>query len=85
MYLFRHTLLFLIAILWLSVSTQAQQLLNKPLSIDVQKQGIVDVLTILSNKGNFNFSYNSKIINKDTLITLSAKDKPLVRILEIYV
>lgn len=82
MYLFRHTLLFIITLLWLSVSTQAQQLLNKPLSIDVQKQGIVDVLTILSNKGNFNFSYNSKIINKDTLITLSAKDKPLVRILE---
>ncbi len=50
---------------------QAQQLLNKVIQISVSNQPIPDVLEIISNKGNFYFSYNSSIIRKDSLVTIT--------------
>jgi hypothetical protein len=40
------------------------------------------VLEILSNKGNFYFSYNSSLIKKDSLITFSAYNKSVKEILD---
>src|SRR5215203_3037689 len=60
---------------------QAQGLLNKPISIDVRHQRLDNVLEIISNKGNFYFSYSSSIIKKDSLVSLSA-NKTVGQILE---
>ena len=53
-------------------ASRAQSLLNKTIAIDVRQQRLDNVLEIISNKGNFFFSYNSSIIKKDSLVSLSA-------------
>lgn len=62
---------------------QAQSLLDRTIPINVNRQRLENVLEILSNKGNFYFSYNSNIIKKDSLVTLSATNKSVHQILQI--
>src|SRR6516164_4938262 len=66
-----------------SLSCIAQDLLSKNISLEVNRQRLDDVLEILSNKGDFYFSYNSKIVNKDSLVTLSVRNKTLKEILNL--
>src|SRR5215211_3981006 len=61
--------------------SQAQSLLNKTISIEVRQQRLDNVLEIISNKGNFYFSYSSSIIKKDSLVSLSV-NKTVRQILE---
>jgi hypothetical protein len=65
-----------------SASLHAQNLLDKRISIDVTNQRLADVLKLISNKANFYFSYNSNIIKRDSLITLSASNKTIKQLLE---
>src|SRR6476619_2282468 len=57
------------------VSCVGQNLLSKSISLDINRQRLDNVLEILSNKGDFYFSYNSKIVKKDSLVSLSVRDK----------
>lgn len=59
----------------------AQSILDKNLSINVTRQRLDDVLEILSNKGNFYFSYNSSIIKEDSLVSITANNKSVRDIL----
>jgi hypothetical protein len=64
-------------------SLSAQNLLTQKIaSLEISKQSIADVLEILSNKGNFYFSYNSSIIKKDSVVTLMAYNKTVREILD---
>ena len=71
----------LIVLLVCCQSVQAQVLLNKTIVIDVRQQRLDNVLEIISNKGNFYFSYSSSIIKKDSLVSLSGT-KTVKQILE---
>lgn len=68
-------------ILFAAVTPSQGQLLSKSLTLSVKNQRLDNVLEILSNKGDFYFSYNSSIINKDSLITASFSNKSLREIL----
>jgi hypothetical protein len=59
----------------ISVSCFGQALLSKNITLDVNRQRLDNVLEILSNKGDFYFSYNSKIVKKDSLVSLSVRNK----------
>jgi hypothetical protein len=59
----------------------AQNILNKTLSLDVNRQRLDNVLEILSNRGNFYFSYSSSAIKKDSLVTASLNNKTVKEIL----
>lgn len=59
----------------ITISSTGQNLLSKNISLDVNRQRLDNVLEILSNKGDFYFSYNSKIVKKDSLISLSVRNK----------
>ena len=59
-----------------------QNILNKNLSISVSHQRLGDVLEIMSNKGNFYFSYNSSIIKSDSIVSLSANNRTVKEILD---
>ncbi|HEU4472354.1 MAG TPA: hypothetical protein VFR58_14780 [Flavisolibacter sp.] len=74
----------LIVLVWsgLAIGASAQNLLGRHISIEVKGQRLDHVLEILSNKGNFYFSYNSNIIRKDSLISLSAINKSVRQILD---
>ncbi len=64
-----------------TATIQAQGILQKKLSFSVQQQRLDDVLNIISNKGNFSFSYNSSILKRDSLISYTASDYTVDRIL----
>jgi hypothetical protein len=60
----------------------AQSLMGRPITVDVSRQRFDQVLEIISNKGDFYFSYNSSIIRRDSLVSLSAHNKPVGQVLE---
>jgi hypothetical protein len=66
-----------------ALSCVGQDLLSKNITLEVSRQRLDDVLAILSNKGDFYFSYNSKIVKKDSLVTLSARNKTLKEVLDL--
>lgn len=57
--------------------------LSKKVSLEVKQQRLDHVLEILSNKGNFNFSYNSNSIKRDSLVSMSTGNKTVREILAI--
>jgi len=60
----------------------AQSPLNRTVSLEVNHQRLDNVLEILSNKGNFYFSYNSNIIKLDSQVSISINNKTLKQILD---
>jgi len=77
---------FLISLFTLlsAVSTGfGQTLLSKNISLQVNRQRLDNVLEILSNKGDFYFSYNSNIVKKDSLVSFGASNKSVKEILQL--
>ena len=69
--------------LFINAKTNGQAILQKNISLDVNKQRLDNVLEILSNKGDFYFSYNSSIIKKDSLVSFRASNKTVKEILSL--
>ena len=67
--------------LFINARTFSQAILQKNISLDVNNQRLDNVLEILSNKGDFYFSYNSSIIKKDSLVSFRASNKTVKEIL----
>lgn len=59
----------------------AQNHLNKIISVNVKSLPLQDALTVISNEGDFTFSYNSKVVKKDSIVSISAKSKSVQDIL----
>jgi hypothetical protein len=58
-----------------------QDLLSKNISLNINRQRIDHVLEIISNQGNFYFSYNSNIIKKDSLVSFSVSNRSVKEVL----
>lgn len=67
----------------LSATVSTAQLLSKPISLNIKNQRLDNVLEIISNKGDFYFSYNSSIINKDSLVNLSISNRSVKEVLSL--
>lgn len=59
----------------------AQNILDRRVSFNVSRQRLDDVLSIIGNKAGFSFSYNSNIVKRDSLVTLSVSDKTVRQVL----
>jgi hypothetical protein len=73
----------LAVILLVSSGSLAQNVLNRTVSFQVNRQQLDQVLEILSNKGNFFFSYNSTIIKRDSLVTLNVYNKTVKEVMQV--
>jgi hypothetical protein len=67
----------------ISIKIFGQGNLQKNVSLDINKQRLDNVLEILSNKGDFYFSYNSNIVKKDSLVSFRANNKTVKEVLAI--
>ena len=76
----RTALLFML--MAIAIFCPAQNILNKTISLQVTGQPLNKVLEMISNKGDFYFSYNSTIIRKDSLVTLTISEKSVQQVLE---
>jgi len=70
-----------LVLLGITISCAGQNILSKNITLEVSRQRLDNVLEILSNKGDFYFSYNSKIVNKDSLVSISARNKSVQEVL----
>lgn len=75
--------LCIIVVLLVSISSYGQGILSRSLSLEVNRQRLDNVLEILSNKGDFYFSYSSGIVRKDSLVTLNVRNKTVKEILSL--
>src|ERR1700754_151723 len=71
----------ILAFLLATIATFGQGPLSRSVSLDVNRQRLDNVLEILSNKGDFYFSYNSAILRRDSLVTMSVRNKPVMDVL----
>src|SRR5687768_4927607 len=76
-------LLIILWLLLLSPAVFAQGLLERNISVQFNNQRLESVLEIISNKGNFYFSYNSNIIKRDSVITLTANNRSVRQVLDL--
>jgi hypothetical protein len=53
----------------------AQSVLHRNITINVDHQRLETVLKLMEQHGKFNFSYNSNLINKDSLVTMNASNE----------
>lgn len=81
----KHTCIAKACILFIlflqAFSSNAQQLLNTNISLSVNRQPLNDVLEIISNKGSFYFSYNSNIIPKGSLVSVTVNNNTVKDVL----
>jgi hypothetical protein len=72
----------IITALILSMSgSNAQSPLNKIISVDISRQRLDQALEIISNTGDFYFSYNSNILKKDSLVSLAVTNTSVKNVL----
>ena len=60
----------------------AQNLLDKPISLKATNQPLRSVLNDIGKQGGFYFSYNSKLVNGDQLVTIDVKQMPVRQVLD---
>lgn len=76
---FFHTISF---VLLLSTGeANSQDILDKRVSFTVHEQRLDDVLTIIANQAGFSFSYNSNILKRDSLISISVNNRTVRQVL----
>ncbi|WP_276484929.1 STN and carboxypeptidase regulatory-like domain-containing protein [Paraflavitalea pollutisoli] len=76
------SIVLLTVLLFVSAGAQSQPILGRNVSFVVNRQQLGQVLEILSNKGNFYFSYNSNIIKGDSLVTLNIFNQTVKQVME---
>lgn len=60
----------------------AQKLLSRRMNVTANKQSVSEVLQSISEEGKFYFSYNTKVIPGDSIVTFSANQESLRTILD---
>lgn len=78
---YRKLLLLTGLVILTSLSSIGQSLFSKNITINVTRARLDDVLEMISNKGDFYFSYNSSIVKRDSLVSLNVTNKSLREIL----
>ena len=74
--LFLHFILLL-----LFINAQSQSILDRRVTFDVNRQRLDDVLSIISDKASFSFSYNSNIVKRDSLVSLNINNRTVRQVL----
>ncbi|MFC0518561.1 LA_2272 family surface repeat-containing protein [Mucilaginibacter angelicae] len=61
--------------------TQAQSIFNKRVSVSFDRARLADVLQAVSKKGEFNFSYNAKLLPQDSLVSIAVDNQTVSEVL----
>jgi hypothetical protein len=78
----RGALSTLIGLICLTTQAAAQSLLDRRISVEANNQRLSEVLKLISSKGNFYFSYNSSIIARDSLVSISQYNRTVKQVLD---
>ena len=61
---------------------RAQGPLSRRVSLQINQQRLDQVLEIISNQAGFYFSYNSRLVRKDSLVSISIQNRPVKEALQ---
>ena len=75
-------LLFFLLLFFHSAFSQIP-VLKREVSMSLENASLERVLVILANEADFNFSYNSKIINVDTLVSIRVENSTVKDVLDV--
>lgn len=70
-------------LLLISSQIAAQSMLQLPVTVHMHNRPLEKVLDTISKQGKFVFSYNSTLINSDSLVTISIKNKTVKQVLDL--
>ncbi|WP_448702365.1 STN and carboxypeptidase regulatory-like domain-containing protein [Mucilaginibacter sp. AW1-3] len=79
---FTYYILLVTALCFSVKNADAQNNLNRNISINVKQLKLADLLTEIGKKGNFYFSYSSEMLRTDSLVTLSAENQTVRQLLD---
>ncbi len=77
----RKGILLLLVLLCTVYSGFGQSVLNRSVTLEVNRQRLDQVLEIISNKADCYFSYSSAVVKKDSLVSLSVRNKTINEVL----
>lgn len=80
---YRKLLLLAGLILLTAISSFGQSIFSRNITLNISRARLDDVLELISNKGNFYFSYNSNIVKRDSIVSLNVNNKPVREVLSI--
>ena len=80
-YWLAKTCLLFFVIVFSFLSARAQSILKKPVSVNLTQTKLADVLNEISKMGGFYFSYNGRLLPKDSLVNIQAEQKPVGELL----
>ncbi|QGK75393.1 STN domain-containing protein [Flavobacterium sp. SLB02] len=77
----------LISVLFLLLSgifsgAHAQSMLDTPMSVQADKKPLGSILGVMEQKGNFRFAYYSKLVAKDSLVSIHADESTIKEVLD---
>lgn len=80
----RFTLISILFILFSApfFSARAQSMLDTPISVQADKKPLGRILEIMEQKGNFRFAYYSKLVAKDSLVSIHADQSTIKEVLD---
>jgi len=80
----RFTLISILFILFSApfFSARAQSMLDTPISVQADKKPLGKILEIMEQKGNFRFAYYSKLVAKDSLVSIHADQSTVKEVLD---
>lgn len=80
----RFTLISILFILFSApfFSARAQSMLDTPISVQADKKPLGRILEIMEQKGNFRFAYYSKLVAKDSLVSIHADQSNVKEVLD---
>ena len=73
----------ILTLLFITIAASAQSVLNRTISVNINALPLEKALQLISNKGNFYFSYNSNIIPKNKRVTYTANNKSIREVLDV--
>jgi hypothetical protein len=78
-----RAIILILTLLFVTNSASAQSILNKVISVNINALPLEKALQLISNKGNFYFSYNSSIVSKSKQVSYTGNNKSVREVLDV--
>jgi len=78
-----RAIIIILTLLFITTAASAQSVLNKAISVNINALPLEKALQLISNRGNFYFSYNSNIIPKNKQVSYTANNKSIHEVLDV--
>lgn len=80
--LFQVCIAMIFASVSLAKTAEAQELLNRKISIHIENQDLEDAISTIEKQGDVKFTYRPKLVSTSQKVTLNVSNEPLYQVLD---